>query len=254
MAVDPRALTGFAASAAAYDRARPSYPEAAVAHVVGEFGLGSGSVVLDLAAGTGKLTRRLVPRAGRVIAVEPSDDMRALLRTSLPQVEALAGTAEDVPLEDASVDAVCVGEAFHWFRAREAATEIARVLRPLGGLALLFNCAHWDDEENPWLRDFRALVDPHRLTAGGPWPTRPTESARLLDELGLFGPASSSGFEHVHRLTPKDFVTLVSSWSWIANLPADERGSVLERVRELIGARPEVTLRYVTETYSTRKL
>ena len=116
--VDPRAASGFAGTAGSYERGRPSYAVAAVERAVRELGLGPTSTVIDLAAGTGKLTR-LLP--GRVVAVDPSASMLATLREQLPSVETRAGAAEEIPAADGSVDAVFVGQAFHWFRAAEAA-------------------------------------------------------------------------------------------------------------------------------------
>ncbi len=246
MPVNPRALTGFASSAAAYDRARPTYPDAAVASAWEQLGLGPGSTVLDLAAGTGKLTRLLEPRAGRVVAVEPSDAMRAVLERSLPRGQALAGTAEEIPLDAASVDAVFVGEAFHWFETAAAAAEIARVLRPRGGLAVLFNEARWDEAENPWLVEFRRLVGPHR-PADRTVALREGDWEPAVAATGLFDPPAGGTFGHTQRLDAQGFVSFVSSWSWIATLEDVVRGAVLEGVRELVAGTDEVALRYATE-------
>jgi ubiquinone/menaquinone biosynthesis C-methylase UbiE len=132
----------FGGSADDYDRLRPDWPVAAVDRAVELLGLAPTAEVLDLGAGTGKLTRLLAERFGRVIAIEPDERMRALL-----EVEAVAGTAERIPLPDASADAVFVGDAFHWFDGPAALAEIARVLRPRGGLALLWN--RWWETEPP---------------------------------------------------------------------------------------------------------
>lgn len=208
--------------------------------------------MLDLAAGTGKLTRLLEPLAARVVAVEPSEAMRTVLRRRSPGVDAVAGTAESLALPSASVDAVFVGEAFHWFRTAEAATEIARVLHTGGGLALLWNRSNWSEERNPWLAAVRELLAPHR-TAAGPWPAGKGDWEPVLADLGLFGEPVFSEHAHVQRLSPEEFVALVSSWSWVANMPGDERTGTLDRVRELVGGQPEVELRYTTETYAMRR-
>lgn len=209
------------------------------------------SAVLDLAAGTGKLTRLLEPRVGRVVAVEPSEPMRSLLERSLPGVETLDGTAEAIPLPDASMDAVFVAEAFHWFELEAAAAEVTRILRPGGGLVALFNESRWGEEENPWLAEFRALTGPLRAAAG-PWPSGKGEWQSALAATGLFGPQREERHENVQRLDPDGFVALVSSWSWIANLDEPERDGVLRRVRELVGP-GDVTLRYETALYVMRK-
>src|SRR3954463_6409624 len=121
MAAMPSRARSFDALAAEYERGRPGWPAAALDAMADRLGLHASSTVLDLAAGTGKLTRLLVPRFATVIAVEPLDGMRAVLERVVPGVRALAGTAESIPLEDASVDAVVVAEAFHWFDPAPAA-------------------------------------------------------------------------------------------------------------------------------------
>lgn len=123
----------FGAEAARYAAVRPSYPTAAVDHALA--GSAPGRMperILDLAAGTSKLTRSLIGRAGEVLAVEPDPQMLAELRVRVPEATALTGSAEAIPLPDASVDAVMVGQAFHWFQRPQAELEIARVLRPGG--------------------------------------------------------------------------------------------------------------------------
>jgi len=125
----------FERAAEEYERGRPGYAKPALDAV----DVSPDAVVLDLAAGTGKLTRQLVPRFARVIAVEPLDGMRAVLERPVPDAEALKGSADAIPLEDDAVDAVFVAEAFHWFANETAVREIARVLRPRGVLAILFN-------------------------------------------------------------------------------------------------------------------
>jgi SAM-dependent methyltransferase len=247
--MDPRAATGFARDAGAYERGRPSYPHDAVRRAVDELGLGLASTVLDLAAGTGKLTRALVPQVGRVIAVDPSGSMLAELRLRVPGAEVHVGAAEAIPLADRSVDAVFVAEAFHWFRTEAACHEIARVLVPGGGLALLWNRAHWDD--HGWSEPFNALVTPLREAAGR-FPAGADEWRPRLERTGLFGPLDRSEFDHVHETGIDELTDLVASWSWIANLPDDERTALLARVRELLPGRGPIALRYRTELHWTR--
>jgi len=155
----PTAAAGFSAAAEAYERARPGYPDEAVAWVADRLGIGPGRDVLDLAAGTGKLTRQLVPFGARIVAVEPLDAMRAELERAVPEADALAGTAEAIPLADGSVDAVMCAQAFHWFRPDEAVREIRRVLRVGGGLALLWNGRDLDDRKHALVDE---LLAPHR--------------------------------------------------------------------------------------------
>src|SRR5262245_58367768 len=155
------AAHGFSSAAASYEEGRPTYPSAAGAMLARALHLGTRSLVLDLPAGPGRLTALLVGTGATVVAVEPVAEMRAVLEGALPGVRALPGTAEAIPLEAGSVDAVTVGQAFHWFRGDEALVEIHRVLRPGGGLALL-----WNDRDTTvgWVGRLTELMEPHRAT------------------------------------------------------------------------------------------
>jgi SAM-dependent methyltransferase len=244
--IDPRAATGFAREASAYARGRPPYHAGVIAEVAWKLGVTPASTVLDLGAGTGKLTRRLTPLARRTIAVEPSPAMLAALRADLPGVEAHAGTAEAIPVEARSVDAVFAGEAFHWFRTAPASREIARVLSPRGGLAVVWNEPLWSEAELPWLPELRALLSPLRQAAGN----RAAEDEAWRPELeatGLFGPLRETAGDYVHTLDVAGFVALVRSYSWVANLPDDERAELLARVREMAEPTPTLRLRYRTQ-------
>lgn len=249
--VDPRAATGFATAAERYARGRPEYPEEAVAHLLRQLGVGADGAVLDLAAGTGKLTGTLAALVGRVIAVEPSEAMLGVLRERLPGVDARVGDAAAIPLDDASVDAVFVAQAFHWFGTPAVCVEIARVLRPGGGLALLWNHEHWDDAGFDWLPAFSQLTQPVR-DACGEFPAEQWRQA-IVDS-GLFAPLQDADAEHVHRATGEGVVDLVASWSWIANLPDARRTPLLDAIRELIGADTELALPYRTELHWTHLL
>jgi SAM-dependent methyltransferase len=251
VSVDPRAASAFASGVDAYDRGRPSYPADLVAGVAAELGLSRASRVLDLGAGTGKLARVMAPLAGRVVAIDPSLAMLAELRRQLPDVEAVVGTAEAIPLPDESVEAVFVGEAFHWFRTARACAEIARVLTPGGGLALVWNRARWSEQQHCWLDAFDALVKPHRRAAGE-FPAGDGQWKSLLEDTGLFGPLSLAETDYQHRVSADDFVALVASWSWIANLPEQQRAALLTEIRAVVAGHAPLTLRYRTEIYWTR--
>jgi SAM-dependent methyltransferase len=251
MSVDPRAATGFGPAAQAYDRGRPEYPEEAVARVLRAVGVGAGGTVLDLAAGTGKLTRTLAALAGQVVAVEPSEGMLGVLRARLPGVDARAGDAAAIPLEDASVDAVFVAQAFHWFGTPAVCAEIARVLRPRGGLVVIWNRERWHDAGFGWLPAFQELTRPLREAAGA-FPAEDWE--RAIADSNLFGPLERADAEHVQHATGEAVVALVASWSWIANLPAGRRSELLAAIRELIGADTQLALPYSTEIHWTRLL
>jgi SAM-dependent methyltransferase len=249
--VDPRAALGFAGSARSYERGRPGYPADAIAGLIEQLGIGRESVVVDLAAGTGKLTRLLSPYAGAVIAVEPVGEMRRELAAQVPDVTILDGIAEAIPLENESVDAVFVGEAFHWFRTADASFEIARVLKRGGGLALLWNVPTWTEEDTPWLSAFRETLDEHKRAAGA-YPAGHGEWKGPLTESGLFEELQRAEAVHVQRLTIDDFVAQVASWSWIAGLPDAARARVLSDVRALLEGRHEIAVPYRTEIYWTR--
>jgi SAM-dependent methyltransferase len=235
------AAVGFARSADAYERGRPAYPEAAVAHVVAQ--LPARAVVLDLAAGTGKLTRPLLAAGLRVVAVEPVAEMRAALPR---EARALEGTAEAIPLDDGAVDAVTVGQAFHWFDGDAALREIARVLRGDGLLALFWNRRVANDPVN---RAIDALVDPHR----GEVPTHRGDSWRAaFERTALFGPLEERTFDNAQELDANGLEARVGSISFIAALEPSERARVIERTRALAGA-GTVTVPYTTEVHVCRR-
>jgi len=247
--VDPDRQAEHAASftqnADAYAAVRPGYPDAAVDLLVPP----GAHDVLDLAAGTGKLTEPLVARGLRVVAVEPAAGMREQLAARLPQVEVHDGTAERIPLPDASVDAVTVAQAWHWFDEPAAAAEVARVLRPGGTLGIVWNDR---DEDVPWVGAYGALlheVAGPQLARG----THPTLGPAFTDVL-----RTDVRWDHV--LTPDDLVRLAGTRSYALVLPADERAALLDRVRTLVTTHPDLAGRdqvpvpYTTRVYTARRL
>ncbi len=240
--VHKAAAVGFARSADAYERGRPGYPETALRHLAAA--LPPGAVVLDLAAGTGKLTRPLLAAGLEVIAVEPVAQMRAALPAG---AQTLDGTAEAIPLGDAAVDAVTVGQAFHWFDGDAALAEIARVLKPGGLLALLWNRRVEDDPVNRTIDD---LVDPFR----GEVPTHRTETWRAaFGRQTRFGPLEEHLFENSQELDADGLEARVASISFIASLDPAERAPVLERARAIAGT-GAVKVPYRTELDVCRRL
>ena len=222
--IDP--ARSFDRSPEAYEATRPSYPAA----ILDQVPVPEDATVLDLGAGTGKLTRVLVARYAEVIAVEPLDGMRAILERVVPEARALPGRAEEIPLADSSVDAVFAAQAFHWFANDEAVGEIARVLRPGGVVCLVWN---GPDEERPnplpkpfldylgELRAERSVLD---------------EGVRFEDVIrrGPFGETHEGTVPHDHVLDHDGLVANASSVSWIASRDDDEREQVLTHLASLI--------------------
>jgi SAM-dependent methyltransferase len=222
---------------------RPGYPQEAIDWVAGKLGLGGASTVLDLGAGTGKLTRALVETGARVIAVEPGDAMRAELEHALPDVEALRGAAEDIPLPDRSVDCVAVGQAFHWFRHGEAMPELHRVLRPGGGLALLWNSR---DPEAPLQQEISALISPFvppDRSDRDRWP-------KPLEESTLFTQIEEAHFEFVQELDADALSARIGSNSFVAAAPVEARRDLDLRLRDVVERLGGlVAFPYVTDGY-----
>jgi SAM-dependent methyltransferase len=249
VSVDPVSSVGFARGAEVYERVRPQYPDRAVDWAIERLGLGPGSVVLDLAAGTGKLTRALVARKLKVLAVDPSTEMLAQLRTTLPDLEVRDGTAEAIPLEDATVEAVTVAQAFHWFEPQPALREIHRVLRPNGGLALFRNLRNDDDPvQAAWeeiVRDAKTAVRDREGLDGR------SEIARS----GLFGPLDELEDRWSQQLGVDEFVNLVASRSYVSRLPDPERERILAKVEAAAERLGEpIPFRYVTQVRVARRL
>jgi SAM-dependent methyltransferase len=226
-----------------YERARPGYPQEAIDWIAAKLGLGSGTTVLDLGAGTGKLTRALAETGAHVIAVEPGNAMRGELERALPDVEALRGAAEDIPLPDESVDCIAVGQAFHWFRHDEAIPELHRVLRPGGGVALVWNAR---DPHNPLQKEISELIAPF-FPPGRPdseeWPLP-------LRESELFGPLEERHFSFVQELDPDTLAERIASVSFVAAAPAEARRELDAAIRlaaDKLGGR--IPFVYVTRAY-----
>jgi SAM-dependent methyltransferase len=234
----PAAEQGFARAAGEYRRGRPGYPPAAIEYLAERLGLGPARTVVDLAAGTGALTRPLLELGCEVIAVEPVAEMRAELPA---EARAVDGTAERMPLRDGAADAVTVGQAFHWFDGDAALAEIHRVLRPGGALALIWNKRVLDDPVN---RAIEELVAPHRAST----PTHQGDWGGAFDRTTLFGPLEERRFTNDHVQDADGLADRVASISFIASLPADERRRVVAAARELAAGGP-VTVPYQTEVF-----
>jgi ubiquinone/menaquinone biosynthesis C-methylase UbiE len=228
-----------------YERARPEYPAEAVAWIVAELDLREGRTVLDLGAGTGKLTRALVKTGADVIAVEPGEAMLRELTRAVPGAEVLHGAAEAIPLRDESVDAVTVGQAFHWFRHDEALPEIHRVLRPAGTIALIWNAR---DQDDPVQRHVSGLIAPFVTAAA-----RRTDSSKALAGSDLFGPLEERRFRFVNELDAEELAERIASTSFVAAAPANRRLQLERQLREYVAAKGgRVPFPYVTWVYVSR--
>jgi SAM-dependent methyltransferase len=219
-----------------YERGRPSYPS----EVVAIANMPPSATVLDLGAGTGKLTRLLVPTFDRVIAVEPADAMRRELATSCPGVDAIAGSAEDIPLASASVDAVFVAEAFHWFDWDRALAEIARVLRPPGALIMLWNLPAGPTEPPTAALDDLITARAPRDLPYDPADLNATRYAsgewRAAFAASAFAELQEERLPNPQTLDRDGFVAFLASMGWIADLPDEERLELLEQLRSLLEA------------------
>jgi SAM-dependent methyltransferase len=245
MSSDARAAQAisFGQVAEAYERARPGYPDDAVRWLAGE----APCDVVDLGAGTGKLTRSLVALGHTVVAVEPLPEMIAQLRASVPQATAVGGGAEAIPLASASADVVTVAQAFHWFDQAVALSEIARVLRPGGRIALVWNVR---DESETWVAELSdAMVGRTGVDAG---------AAEPIDASGLFGPVEHAVFgPHVQEIGREALRDLVLSRSYCAVLSVEEREPILQKIDALFAGHAQdgvVRLPYLVECFRAVRL
>jgi SAM-dependent methyltransferase len=232
----------FGAAADAYERARPSYPEAALDWLLPQ----GARRVLDLGAGTGKLSRQLRARGLDVVAVEPSDGMRAQLSQGLPDVPVLAGSAESIPLEDAGVDLVVAGQAWHWFDPARAVPEVARVLKPGGQLGLIWNIR---DRRDPWMDAFSGLEPEHDNSEAD------SENPRVGPP---FGPVERFDLPWRQSTTADALIDLLASRSYVIVLSEAERAALMARVRRFLETDPStagkaaISVPYVTRCSRAR--
>jgi SAM-dependent methyltransferase len=234
MAVHEVARQGFGSEAETYERSRPSYPPDALAWLVDNVGITAGATVVDLAAGTGKLTRLLAPSGANLVAVEPVEGMWRVLVEIVPGVPVVSGTAEALPFPTSTLDAVTVAQAFHWFDAEAATAEFARVLRPGGRVGVIWNAR---DRSRAWVDQAWGIMD--RVEKRAPWRDHEHWRDSAGGEWPGFGPLHEGTFHHEQRCTPDGVIDRFRGVSHIAALPPDERDAVLDELRELIATHPE---------------
>ena len=211
----------FESVAAEYERHRPEYPEEALRWAAEQLGLAPGARVLDVGAGTGKLTRGLVALGFELVAVEPGAPMLAQLRVAVPEAEALEGPAEAIPLPDASVQATFAGQAFHWFDRPRALPELHRVIKPSGGLVLLWN---WWNERDPLQRELGELI--------GYAGHEPYQDEELPGE-PWFRQVGRTVVETLEESSPEALVGYLSTASAFLTAEPEEREESLRAVHEL---------------------
>jgi SAM-dependent methyltransferase len=252
--VHPKAALGFDRAAGAYERGRAGYPVPAIEAILAVTGAAPGRTLLELGAGTGKLTRELIGSGARVIALEPVAGMRALLAETVPGAEPLDAVAEAVPLPAAGVDAVVAGQCFHWFDPEAATAEVARVLRPDGAVALVWNRR---DESVAWMREFTRIADAHAGDAPrykhGTW-------RRAFDGNPAFTPLELRTWPHCGEAGRDVVLARAASMSFVAALDEGPRAELLAEFAHLLDTHPDtrgrddIALPYVTELFTARRL
>ncbi|MEH0841359.1 class I SAM-dependent methyltransferase [Micromonospora sp. CPCC 205711] len=231
---DPTHALSFGAAAREYDRFRPRYPREAVAWALAD--VGAPARVVDLGAGTGILTRQILDLGHQVLPVEPDPGMRARLEAVTPGVTALAGTAEAVPLPDGAVDAVLVGQAYHWFDKERAHAEIARVIRTGGTFAPIWNSR---DDSVEWVLELGRIAGMRN------------DSGDLVEKVTDFGPAFGpvelARYTHRATGTPDEVIGMLHTRSSWLTAPAQERQRVDRELRELFATHPDLAGRETVE-------
>ena len=242
------AAIGFDKAADVYERARPGYPKEAIEFIVKQLGDG---LVVDVAAGTGKLTRELVARGLDVVGVEPVVGMRRTFEGVLPGVPLLAGTAESLPFDDHSVGAITAAQAAHWFDASRAVSEFHRVLKRAGRIALLWNVR---DESFDWVRRVTEIIDPYERQHGTPrYKHRAWQPP--FDESPLITTVAQKTFPYSQPMTIRGFLDRFDSCSFIAILDDLSKAEVIGKLRDLVETHPDLAGKtefeqpYVTEVY-----
>ncbi|MGC2288393.1 MAG: class I SAM-dependent methyltransferase [Thermoplasmata archaeon] len=254
MPIERTAQVGFQRAAGRYERGRPEAPAAAVDALVRSLELSHRSAVLELGAGTGKLSRHLAPRTGRYLALEPVPGMREQFRRTLPDVPLVAGLAEMLPLHESSVDAVVAAQAFHWFDIPRAMHEMHRVLRPGGMVGLLWNVR---DESVDWVHQETAILDRYDGRAPryhrGVW-------REAWNRAPGFAPLEKETFPFVQRMDRDTALDRFTSISFISSLDGARYAEAEAALKTLLdthpqtAGRPQIELPYQCEVYTSRRI
>lgn len=254
MTLHPSAAQGYAARSDAYAKGRPDYSPELTTWLRADLALGEGKIALDLGSGTGKFLPTLRATGATVIAIEPVDEMRARLMEANPGVEAIAGSAEHIPLPDDAVDAVTCAQSFHWFANADALAEIRRVLKPGGYLGLIWNVR---DERIGWVHALTRIIEPH----GGSAPRYGRSAWRQVFPADGFTPLVEKHFSYHHKgSSERVIVDRMLSTSFIAALPPAKQEEIANEIRDLVARTPElagkneVAFPYETAVFSCRKL
>lgn len=245
-AIHPVAAAGFGSDAERYHSGRPGYPADALDRIVDRLRIGTGTVVADVGAGTGKLTAPLAQTGASIVAVEPVPEMARMLGTTAPGVPVVAASAESMPFHDESLDAITSAQAFHWFDAGRAWAEFRRVLRRGAGVALIWNAR---DRGIGWVDDVWTIMD--EVEKSAPW--RDHDRPRLSAGPG-FTELELEQFWHEVEMDRATVIDRIASVSHVAVLPEDERMAVLDRVAAAVPQSGEVSMRYRVDLYTTRRL
>ena len=254
MTVHEKAAIGFDRAGDSYERGRPEYPHDAVEFLVRRLEINTSSTVIDLGAGTGKFTKLLIPTGASIIAIEPVAGMRTKFQSLHSSLKVLGGTAEEIPCENQSVDAVVVAQAFHWFNGHLALKEIHRILKPKGKLGLIWNAR---DESLAWVAELTKIIDPHE---GGAPRYKSQNWKKAFAEPNLFSPLQLSQFSYTQEGSVETIVDRIASISFISALPEADRVRVLNQVRKLVETHPEtkeqsqIRLPYRTDVYWCEKI
>lgn len=231
-----------------YEHGRPGYATEALPFIGRQLKIGPSSRIVDLGAGTGKLTRQLLNLTSDIIAVEPLEGMRTTLSQALPEIEVRAGFAEAIPLGNASTDAIFAGQAWHWFDRPRAVAEISRVLKPGGSLILLWNQY---DRSQPWVNEYAELRD-----SEGKKRRVKDETLAIFARLPGWTPVTKRTFRHIDNTTRSGVLDRMLSTSSIAALYKDEQTKISSRIIEILDRYPEtrqdpINVPYLTEVFWT---